>query len=108
MKNCADLPTYTHGLLNDIMTSASNDDFTGYMRTIYYEQKCSKQGFDFLKYLKVAEAEHRTLYHARKWTTSSHALMTTAAGFYGENSTKRDNVDSSGYGGEYGQQGGYH
>ena len=31
LKNCADSPTDTH-----VMTSASNDDFTGYMRSIYY------------------------------------------------------------------------
>ena len=64
LKNCADLPTDTHGLLNDIMTSASNDAFTGYMRLIYYDQKQSRWSFDFLKYLKVAEAEYMTLYRA--------------------------------------------
>ena len=62
LKNCAELPTDTHGLLNDIMTSASNDDFTGYMRSIYYDQKRSKGKFDFLQYLKVAEAEYHMLY----------------------------------------------
>ena len=39
LENCVDLPTDTHERLNDIVNSASNDDFTGYMRFIYYNKK---------------------------------------------------------------------
>ena len=66
LKNCADLPTDTHELLNDIVTSASNDDFTGYTKSIYHNKKRSKKGFDFLNYLKVAEGEYMPVYRAGK------------------------------------------
>ena len=66
LKNCADLPTDTHEILNDIVNSASNDDFTGYMRSIYRNQKRSKKGFDLLNYLKVAEGEYMSVYRSGK------------------------------------------
>ena len=81
LKNCADIPTDTHGLLSDIMTSASNDEFCGYTKSIYYKQKRSRSTFYFVNYLKTAKSEYRTLYCAGKWTVSSH--NTTVAGFYG-------------------------
>ena len=60
-KNCADLPIDTHGLMNNIITSASNNDFMGYMKYIYYNQKQPKRGFDFLNYLQVVEGAYMTL-----------------------------------------------
>ena len=37
LKNCTELLTDTHGLLSDITTSATNEDFCRYMKNIYYK-----------------------------------------------------------------------
>ena len=39
LNNCAELPMETHRLLSDIMTSAINEDFHGYMKSVYYGKK---------------------------------------------------------------------
>ena len=57
LKNCAELPTYTHGLLSNSITSATNDNSCGYMKSIYYKQKRSRSVFDFVAYLKIAESK---------------------------------------------------
>ena len=66
LKKCTDLPTDTHELLNDIVTSTSNDEFTEYTRSVYHNQKRSKKGFDFLNYLKVGEGEYIPVCRAGK------------------------------------------
>ena len=38
LKNCTELLTDTHGILSDIMTSATNEDFCGYIEIIYYKK----------------------------------------------------------------------
>ena len=81
LKNCKEIPADTHVLLSDIMTSVSNNKLCGYMKSIYYEQKCSRSTFDFVSYLKTTASEYRTLYCADKWTTSSH--IPSVARFYG-------------------------
>ena len=105
LKNCGDLPTDTHGLLNDIMCSASNDDFVGYMKSIYYEQKRSRKRFDFVTYLKIAESEYRTLHWAGKWTASVH--VPSAAGFCGDEDGSSENQGRGYYGGRGGGRGGH-
>ena len=72
LKNCAELPTDTYGLLSDIMCSTINKDFCGYTRSIYYKQKRSRAAFGFVAYLKMAESKYCTIYRAGKWTASSH------------------------------------
>ena len=48
------------------MTSASNNEFYGYMKSIYYKKKRSRSTFDFVNYLKTTESKYRTLYRAGK------------------------------------------
>lgn len=39
LQNCSVIPTDTMGLLNDVMSSPDCDDFTDYMKSIYYASK---------------------------------------------------------------------
>ena len=71
LQNCDAIPTNTMELINDIMTSADCDEFTEYMKSIYFASKRKKILLaSFTCYLNTAESEYRTLYRARKWTKS--------------------------------------
>jgi len=67
LQNCGAIPTDTMGLLNDIMTLADCDNFTEYMKHIYFASKHNKTSLtSFTSYLNTVESEYRTLYCAVK------------------------------------------
>ena len=70
LQNCSGLPTDTMGLLNDIMGSADCDEFSGFMNSVYFDHKRKTREITHQEYLRLAEAEYRTLYRAGKWTAS--------------------------------------
>ena len=68
--NFSNLPTDTMDLLNDIMGSADCDDFSGFMISVYFNHKRKTQVITYQEYIRLAEAEYRTLYRSDKWTAS--------------------------------------
>ena len=65
---CTALPTDMISLLNDIMCPVDNDEFTNYMKLIYYNHKRKlPKNINFMEYLRLAESEYRTLYRRGKW-----------------------------------------
>lgn len=83
---CTVLPTDTLGLLNDIMCSEENDEFTGCMKLIYYNHKRKPaKNVNFMKYLRAAESEseYRTLYRCGKWDKAGNGkTKESESGFY--------------------------
>ena len=78
LQNCEAVPTDTLGLLDQIITSADYDEFTKYIKRIYFTSKRNRSvpASSFTGYLNTAEPEHRTLYRARK------SKADTDSGFY--------------------------
>ena len=54
------------GLLNNVIVSADCDDFTSYMKLIYFPSKRDTLSNGYMEYLDAAEAEHRTIYRKRE------------------------------------------
>ena len=79
LQNCTILPMDLIGLLNDIMISAENSDFTSFVKSVYFDLKRKTQVIRFTEYLNLAEAEYRTLYHAGKCLASKND---PASGFF--------------------------
>ena len=85
LQNCEAVPTDTLGLLDQIITSADYDEFTKYIKRIYFTSKRNRSvpASSFTSYLNMAESEYRTLYCAEKWTKSK---ADPDSGFYAGNS----------------------
>ena len=66
LQNCGAIPTDIMGLLNDGMVSADCEEFTSYMKSIYFAAKRTSSGQSYMPYLDAAEAEYRTLYRRGK------------------------------------------
>ena len=79
LQNCSGLPTDTMGLLNDTMGSADCAEFSGFMNSVYFDHKRKTRVIPHQEYLRLAEAEYRTLYRAGKWTASKND---PASGFF--------------------------
>ena len=60
LQNCEAVPTDTLGLLNKIMISADCDEFTEYMKSIYFASKRNQSApaSSFTDYLNTAESEY--------------------------------------------------
>ena len=78
MKKCSELPTDTMGSLNNIMVSADWDEFIVFINAVYCDHKRKIHVIDHPEYLRLAEAEYRTLYHKQKWTATNNP----ASGFF--------------------------
>ena len=50
------------------MVSADCDDFTDYMKSIYFSLKRNNAVGGYMEYLDTAEAEYLTLYRKNKWS----------------------------------------
>ena len=71
LQNCDAIPTNMTGLLNDIMMLADCDEFTEYMKSIYFASKRKKTSLaSFTSYLNTARSKYRTLYRTGKWKKS--------------------------------------
>lgn len=81
-QNCSAVPTDTMGRLNDVMTSMDCEEFTGYMKSIYFASKRERTVGGYVEYLDTAEDEYMTLYREGNGTnpnlprTQSSWLMT--------------------------------
>ena len=82
LQNFPALPTNTMGLLNNGMVSAGCDDFTNYMKIIYFASKLSNTVSGYMEYLDLAEAEYRIIYRKNKWLK---ALSISESAFIGDN-----------------------
>lgn len=93
---CATLIANTLGLLNDIMCSADNADFTGSMQSIYYDHKRQPgQKVDFTAYLHVAESKYCTLYRRGKWGKVETTTVETGLYTPQDDSADDDNKERS-------------
>ena len=54
LQNCTVLPTDLAGLLNNIMLSSENTDFTSFMKLVYFDHKRKTRVIGFTKYLNLA------------------------------------------------------
>jgi len=70
LQNCSEHPTDTMGLLNDIMISVDCNKLSGFMNSVYYDHKRKTWLINHSEYLRLAKAEHYTLYRKERWTTS--------------------------------------
>ena len=66
LHNRSELPTDTMGLLNNIMISSDCDEFSGFMNSVYYDHKRKTRLINHSEYLRLAEAEYRTLYRIQR------------------------------------------
>jgi len=64
--NCNKIPTDVMEVLNDTFCSAACDDFTDYMKAIYFSHKRRTQVIHHMKFLHLAEGGYRTLYRNGK------------------------------------------
>ena len=60
------------GLLNDTMGSADCDEFSRFMNSVYFDHKRKTRIIDHREFLRLAEAEYRTLYRTGSWTASKN------------------------------------
>ena len=90
LQNCTVLPMDLVGLLNDIMLSAENNDFTSFMKSVYFDHKRKMRVIGFTKYLNLAEAEYRNLYRAGKWSVSKND---PSSGLFVEHDEESSNND---------------
>ena len=79
LQNCTVLPTDLIGILNYIMCLAENNDFTTFMKSIYFDHKRKIRVIDCAEYLNLADAENHTLYRGKKCTASKND---PASGFF--------------------------
>jgi len=93
LNNCSELPTDTMGLLNGTMELVDCDEFSGFMRSVYFDHKRKTRVITHQDYLRLAESEYCTLYRVGKWTSLKNDP--TLAFFVGQ----------SGQGGGYGDSG---
>jgi len=70
LQNCTVLPTDLIDFLNNIMCSTVNEDFTSYMKIIYFNHRQSTKEVMYITYLDCAKSEYRTLYHTQKCDAS--------------------------------------
>jgi len=70
LQNCSGLLTDTIGLLNNTMGSKDCDEFSVLMNSVYFDHKRKTRVISHQEYLRLAEAEYRTLYRVGKWTSS--------------------------------------
>ena len=84
------------GLLNEVMVSADCDEFTEYMKSIYFASKRESLVGGYMEYLDTAEAKYQTLYRKGKWTKKDTKLESA---FVGNN-----NEDNEGRGGHDGNR----
>jgi len=75
LNNCSELPADTMVLLNDTMGSADCDEFSVFMRSVYFDHKWKTRVITHQEYLRLAESEYRTLYRAGKWAASKNDPM---------------------------------
>ena len=61
LQNCLGLLTDMIGLLNNIMGSADCEEFSGFMNLVYFYHKRRTRVIEYAEYLRLAEAEYRTL-----------------------------------------------
>ena len=54
LQNCGAIPTDVIGFLNDVMVSADYDEFTSYMKLIYFASKRSSAMTGYMEYLGAA------------------------------------------------------
>ena len=58
LQNCDKIPTDTMCLLNNVMTLVDCDEFTKYMKIIYFTSKRNKHLTTYTFYLNTAEPEY--------------------------------------------------
>jgi len=91
------------------MCSAECDDFSLYMKSVYFNHKRQTKVITPMEYLKITELEYHTLYCTRKWTASK---TDQSSGFFvggypgqGGGGDNKKNKGSGG-GGTYNKKGG--
>ena len=67
LSNCNSMPTDIMGLLNDTFCLAACDEFTDYMKAIYFSHCCRTQSITPMELLTLAECKYCTLYCGGKW-----------------------------------------
>ena len=102
LQNCTVLPTDLVGLLNDIMLSAENTDFTSFMKSVYFDDKRKTRVIGFTEHLNLAEAEYRNIYRAGKWLASKND---PASGFFVKHDEESNNDDTYHHAGRTGRGG---
>ena len=74
-QNCTVLPTDFLCLLNSIMCSAENNDFSMDMKAIYFNHCQQTKVISYLTCLEYTESEYRKLYRTQKWDASKADLV---------------------------------
>ena len=104
LENFSSLPTYIMGLLNDMMCSAENEEFSRFMRFIYFDHKRKTNVVIHATYLQLTEAGYRTLYRYQKWLAAKSDL---GSGFFVGEQPELEGVYNADDGGHnYGGRGG--
>lgn len=70
LSNYKKMPTDVMGLLNDTIYSAGCEDFTAYMKAIYFNHTRKTEVMEPMKFLTIVEGGYRTLYRNVKWDAS--------------------------------------
>ena len=66
LQKCSNLPTDTVGLINDIVCSTDCDEFSSYMKLVYFNHKCRTKVIILMEYIWIAGLDYRTLYRIKK------------------------------------------
>ena len=109
LSNCNKMPTNVMRLLNNTFCSVACDNFTDFMKNMYFSHKQNTRVITPIRFISLAELEYRMLYRNGKWEASK---ADAGSAFY-VSATKEDTNEDEGVyrqrrprGGQGGERGG--